>query len=229
MALSSDLFLGYWQENPRLWTAIYHFNTALASYTHPSHWPERITSETIQTLLAHSRTEGHLSEWLLETHKLQGSFLSDFEDLKRRLPLLDAKILQKLFLYVGAALNHQKIIKVLSKNERQALKTQLGEDVYRFGIKEAPLMIGNQASWMPTDNPTQEIFESVLSSAIAVFEMIFSEAEYGIKKRIELKLPAALTWTWPQDIPKEQSDRAFQFVQRLLKKLFHPQEISFAL
>lgn len=226
MALSSDLLINYWEENPTLWDAIYQFNTSVASYTHPSHWPEAIPAKTINELLAHDRTKNDLSQWLLETHKLQDSFLSDFENAKHRLSLLDAKVLQKIFLYIGSALNQHKISKILSKNEREMLESQLGRDVFRFAIKEAPLMLGHTSAWVILENDQSEIFESVLHAAMKIFEMIFAQAPYGVKKRIELKLPAALQWAWPTNVSEEDSNRAFQLIRRFLKKLFDPKDIA---
>ena len=127
---------------------------------------------------------------------------------------------------MGAALNQQKIAKILSKHERELLESQLGQDVFRFAVKEAPLMISKQNSFGIVENHQGEIFESVLHSAMKIFEMIFTQAAYGVKKRIELKLPAALQWTWPADISEEDSNRAFQLTRRFLKKLFTPQDIA---
>jgi hypothetical protein len=226
MALASDQFLSYWEEKPSLWAAIYTFNIAPATYIHPSHWPAGLLSYSIEAILKDPKAEASLSQWILEEHKLKGEFLSDFEAEYRRIALLEPKTLQKLFLFMGTALNHERIAKILSKNERQILESQLGADAYRFGLKQAPLMIGPKAPWMPIISNEKPLFEIVLESALQAFQMVFAQAEYGIKKRIELKLPSALQWQWNPSVPDATIASAFRFTKRILTKISEPKALT---
>ncbi len=218
--------LGYLKEHPLFFGKVYTFNLCPATYAHVSHWPATLSRASMEAALESPRASQRLSHWLLEKESIAGTFVEDFSEAPRQLALLDASIIQRLFLYTGAALLHERIAHVVAREARQALESQLGADIYSFAVRRASLMIGQRPELPALAESGEDLFSDVLSVAQRCFEACFSGSEMAFKARFRLKLPAALEWQWGSVSTPETAAQAWAFLKRLLSREVDPDALS---
>ncbi len=204
------------KERPALFRRVYAFNYCPEDYVHPSHWPQNLKTEWVHAVSNCSLAKKKLAFWLLQKQGVWGTFVDNFEKEPLWLALLEASQIQELFLYGGAALMHQRISQVVSREERQALEAQLGSHIYTFALKRASLMLGSLPSVLAEKEALQDLFEGVLHAACALFEACFSAADKALKMRFALKLPMSLEWDWDKSYSDDVALKAWQFLKRLL-------------
>lgn len=218
MAEPSDYLLKLKQEKPLLFGRVCFFNFWPAAYAHPSFWPDALSKSTLELLLKSSRGLGRLSDWLLEKNHIQDTFAQDFQKSCYRIALLEPGIVQQLFLKAGAGLCHERIGQVVQKEQRQAIEHQLGEGVYIFAIKQAPLMLGRRPRLPILENPTEDLLSDVLMAAQQCFQACFAGAEKALVERFRYKLPAAIDWDFASMKDPNLSETVWPFLRRLLNQ-----------
>jgi len=217
----SFAFFDLREHHPDLFQMAYIFNCMPALYVHSSYWPTAFKKEHIRILLANRHTQAALSALVLEQAGIAGTFVEDFSCPAWRLALFPPRIIQKLFLYVGAALCHERIRAVVEKDQQKALKTQLGEDIYHFAVKGAALVI-NPHIQLPAQED-QDLFSHILKTAQQALALHFAGAPLGLTVRFALKLPAALKWEWIKSNTHPSSAGASSLIQKILIRHIAPE------
>lgn len=121
---------------------IYEFNMMPAGYAHKS-WIEPVISNSFFVRTSNSkRVCKKTSKLILQYYGLNKDFFYDFSELKNRLALLPAEILNTLSLYGGIALNLKEIKTIIDKRKNKIIDT-IGEKGLRFAIFGLPLLVGN--------------------------------------------------------------------------------------
>jgi hypothetical protein len=84
-----------------------------------------------------------LSEIILQSYGLNGSFFFEFDDPLFHYALLPNNVLIKLSFYSAIALNHNEIKTVIDKDKKKTLIDCIGYRGYQFALEKASLLIGD--------------------------------------------------------------------------------------
>lgn len=205
-------------QDPQSWSVIYTFNQKCATYAHPSHWPQNLKPQIIQKLINWPKSCYLLSEYLLQSLQAQGSYIEDFSTEIAHFALIDTTKLQKLFLYSGAGLWHERLSRILSKEKRQLLESQITKDVYEFALKKAPLTLGKKPPFLFFNTPTEDLYEDIIMASQRLFEGALYNTPYALRARIAFKLPAAIRWDWTTPVEDSTQTLSWNFLKRILLK-----------
>ena len=114
------------------------FNLAPVKYLHDSWYAVLPQGEFCRRLLGHGRARAHVSRYLLESLGLERRFYDAFETPRSRLALLEPRLLETLFLYVGAALRSAEFRRELNGTRVAMLRRALGGNLLDYATKRVP-------------------------------------------------------------------------------------------
>lgn len=116
------------------------FNLGPINYTHRSWFDAIPHGAAVWSLSGDLRAASHLSQYLLEAFHLDTNFVHDFSSPRLRLALIEAPILEHLFLYTGLALRSSEIRTEIDGSHIAELRDALGPECIDFAIKRTPLL-----------------------------------------------------------------------------------------
>lgn len=209
-------------ERLQLFELISEFNFDVAEYIHPSHLEGIIDRDLLDLISKDRNAFKHITKILLRHFDLEDNICFNFEDPRRRLALINEVTLQKLYFYVGAALLHERITHIISKDELGKLKESLGKNVYFFAIKRAPFLIAGKPELECFKSPSQDVFVDLIRSAEECISRCFSGEPDSITRRFSLKFPKKLKWHFDKKCSDEERELAWAFVYRILIKEVGP-------
>jgi hypothetical protein len=207
-----------------LFPMVWQFNHRPASYTHPSHLPEFAERPKLLEFLRGSRrSNAVLSRALLERFGLDGSWCYDFSSVTRRLGLVDGPTLERLAVYLGAAMHAEEMRRVVSRDELAELREKVGEDVHLFAIKRAELLAGGLVPEVPRSLAgSGDWLERLAVSGLSCFSSLMAAEPSSVGTRFRLKFPAAVPWPASAPLPTVDHEKLSAFARRVLCREVNP-------
>lgn len=177
---------GWLRGRPELTALIVRFNTATSVSIHPDRVVSLLDYDVIHKVPKTARCQRRLSEALQRAFKLETNGFYDFQPLCRRFALLDYSSLEQLAVFSGAAMLSRQLSRIVAREELQAAKASLGDDLFDYAVKEASLTMAD----VSCQNSLQTI------TADAVKQIGWAQLEHSLAgeppeltRRLELKLP----------------------------------------
>ena len=210
------------EEQRSLFELVCSFNFNVAEYVHTSQLEGIIAKDLLDLISKRQGLHGDVAKVLLSHFGLEASPCFDFTSPRRRLALVGEVTLQKLYFYVGAALFHERITRIISKEELNKLRENLGKNVYFFAIKRAPFLVADKPKLAALEAPTKDVFVDIIRAAEECFSCCFSGDPESVTRRFALKFPKKLTWHFDKNYSNEEREAAWAFVHRILIKEVGP-------
>lgn len=219
---TSAVLKEFYQRKDELFSLICHFNAIPAEYLHPSHLEPVIPRSVFGALLSSERGRMKLNELVLQKFKLKGVFHTDFRSMPLRLALLDPQTLENLVLYAGVIYYSKNIVQVVEKKALLDIKEKIGEAIYMFAVKKAPLFnrVKPQITTL-SPNPSN-LYLGILAAGQRMLEHLFSSEPISIQQRLQLKFPATYSWNFIRSAPEAEKTNIYTFLHRLLIKEINP-------
>lgn len=180
------------------------FNLAPAGYLHETWFTNLPHGDVCQTLSAYPRAQGQLSRYLLGTLKLDTRFFHDFSEPRARLALLDGKLLESLFLYVGAALRANEFRNVLDGARIADLRRALGNGPLDYAIKRGSF--SGTLPQFPYEPKLRDPRLRLLQIGAVYSVSPRAAADPAYLGRLALKLPHRLSAGLVADLPAEAGE-----------------------
>ncbi len=152
------------------------------------------------------------SRLLLKRMKIKELFL-EFDRPFKRAALLDAGEILRLILLMGAVMHRERIAAAIGRRQVEALKRELGEEVYTFALKRAPLVAGSLPRGIAPE--TENLAEDVKTAGTRCFSLCFCGEPEALRKRLELKLPGWFEKL--EEAPQKDRDAAIRLLERLMR------------
>lgn len=219
---TSAILRDFYKRKDELFSLICHFNAAPADYLHPSYLEGVLPKGVIDTLLASERGKQKLNQLLMHKFNLKGFFYTDFRPLHLRLALLDPKTLLDLVLHAGAIYYSKNIVQIVEKNLLLDLKSKIGDDIYMFAVKKAPLFSRVKPQITTLSPNPSNLYLGIIAAGQRMLEHLFSSEPASIHQRLQLKLPANYTWSFTRSGTDIEKTNIFSFLHRLLIKEINP-------
>lgn len=206
--------------NHGLFHLIHDFNHYPVNYVHPSHLINFVQEPLLSKIQKSQRASYMLSQRVLELIGVSRDFFYDFSDVRLRLALIDPATLNRLYLVAGAACCSDQITHVIDRDSLRYLKEHLGEDLYRFAIKRAPLLVTEEQKpkMHHMYGSVEAIFQNVLSSGQACFELCLAGEPKALLNRFMLKFEDSFRWNFVQAVSPKQREAAWSLLHRLLTR-----------
>ena len=178
------------------------FNLAPVKYLHDSWYAVLPRGEFCRRLLGHGRARAHVSRYLLESLGLERRFHDDFSEPRSRLALLEPRLLETLFLYVGGALRSAEFRRELNGTRVALLNRALGSNLLDYATKRVPF-----AGPVPEFTYEPEMRDNPRLRLIrigAVYSMSpRAAADPAYVGRVVLKLPHPISIDLISDVARE--------------------------
>lgn len=219
---TSAVLKEFYQRKDELFSLICYFNAAPAEYIHPSYLESAFPGAILDALLASERGKRKLNELVLQKFKLKGVFHTDFRPMHLRLALLDPKTLENLILHAGAIYYSKNIVQVVEKKALLDIKEKIGDAIYTFAVKKAPLFnrVKPQITTL-SPNPSN-LYLGIIAAGQRMLEYLFSSEPVSVQQRLRLKLPASYSWSFTRNGTEPEKTHIYFFLHRLLTKEINP-------
>ena len=204
-----------------IFNLIHEFNLRPARYIDQT-WLDDLDDQLITRLTKSRRGERKLSDLILDRFQLRDHFFFDFEDKSERIALIDSATLHQLFFATGIALNHTYIRSIIEKSAQLQLKQSIGEASFTFGIKKAPLLIGNQGFPFILKPDPDDLKTSFTLAGLKCFSAVFSGGPRALTQRLKFKLPVLMALDFDMQISTDVKGRLGKVFQKVLLQEVNP-------
>ena len=201
---------------------INEFNFLPLRYIHPS-WLKTISGgRYLEEMRSCSRTEYHLSRYLLSCFGLENDYCFDFTDQVKTIALLDDNKLTEIVKYAGLVINREQIKKNIAREDIVKLKQMIGEKAYMFALKRAPFM-GTVPDFPSTEYKSENLITNITVSGVQCLATLFS-GNAAVFKRVFLKFP--ITWKPYTQLSTLYISKEFSTASSLLVRIQTELEIA---
>jgi hypothetical protein len=205
-----------------LFGLVYEFNLLPAEYIHRTWINTFISPILFEKIIQSKKGITALSQWILTQNNLSQDYYYDFIKPLFRLALLPSEMIKKLSLYCGIALNHKYITAVINKHEKEKIIEKIGHEGYRFGVKTAPLLLGNYKSFTEALSAKEDIKAFLERCGTIYFLESFSRAPRSLFKRLVFKLPKDIIQNQDLSFSSQEENLHWLFLRRILKHAIDP-------
>ena len=217
-----DAIRSLFRRKKELFGLVYEFNLLPANYIHESWIKSFISTILLKKITESKRGREILSQWILAQNNLNQDYYYNFTDPLLRLALLPSEMMNKISLYCGIALNHKNITGIIDKRKREKIVESIGQDGYQFGIKIAPLLVGNRTN--PVSLSIKGGFKKHLEKCGATYLLYgFSRAPRPLFKRLTLKLPKDISFNQNLSSQSKKNNYNLLLFKKILKYGINPE------
>lgn len=174
-------------------------------------------SEFLASLVRSPDARSKLARYLMDHHKLTGTWWTDFSFPRSRIALLDRDVLQTALLRMGLLIKGDEIRRDLDGARRRTTRSRIGDEDMDFVLRTAPLL-GHPA-------PVDHEFEHkdprhrfmAFGLAASVDRMLLEESAYRV--RLSLRLPKQLAATLSDLATTDRSLRGPPELSALIRRI----------
>ncbi|WP_414663710.1 SctK family type III secretion system sorting platform protein [Horticoccus sp. 23ND18S-11] len=213
------------KDRPDLFRAIYDWNVYPHRWALPA-WLEAVMlpAPVIALLEQSARGRERLSRHFRTALGLTDTSW-EFAAPRRRLALLSAASLQQLASFSGAALHATRIAHAVTRDQRRALTTQIGEAAYDFALRQGRHHRGS-SSWPWPETPTTDLGASVQHTGWKIVCDCVADEAPPLRRRFRLKVPREITFSDPAATAPEVAVVAWNFLQPITREALTREEQS---
>lgn len=222
MSVDRNAVKSLFREKKELFGLVYEFNLMPAVYIHKSWMSPSIPPPLFNKITQSKRGIEKLSQWILAQYDISQNYYYDFIDPLFRLALLPSEVIYRITLYCGVTLNHKNLTAIIDRSKKEEIINSIGIEGYHFGIKKAPLLLGNRKIFAKAWSANDDVKSYIERYGAAYFLGAISQAPKSIFKRLVLKFPKKISEN--QDlfyIGREESNH-WLFLRRILKHAIEP-------
>ena len=187
--MNKGFFADALASRPLLWEAVLRANSFRASS------PTPLSCATEAAALFGEAAAPFLA-WLAERpatvrcgHKEQDGTFWDYVEESRRLALLNTETLSALSLVAGVALHAPDIARVLRREEVQALRSGIGENMYRYALCRGQYQLGGVRRSFARLHPSLPLTERCALHGSMAPRLVATRWPDELAKRFLSKLP----------------------------------------
>ncbi|OIO58863.1 MAG: hypothetical protein COZ46_03465 [Verrucomicrobia bacterium CG_4_10_14_3_um_filter_43_23] len=217
-----DFIRNVLSHNNELFRLIYQFDTGLADYINKEQLKGAIKDSLPGDLFSTPRLQKKISAYLINQLKLKSCFYS-FKEPRLRIALLPEAILEQVLLYAGAAFYSDTIKHIVLKKKLTELQASIGEKVYIFATKKAPLLSQLVPHISVDKSPAHLDKDQLINAGKACIEACFAKEPEALTQRFKLKFPPSVHFNFNQEISPELKTQCWNFLQRLIIKELAPE------
>ena len=221
MAMSTAFVQRTLRENRPLYALMHRFNCQ--PHIHPDYYsslPQPVT----QLLLNSRRGRGRLAHWVMTQREFDAVGFWDFANPRRRLALLQPSELSELIRYVGTAVHANQIARTIDRNSLTQYRETLGEPLYNFAVKRAPLLIRKMPEGLATPRESnQQIVQWISATGQSCVNFCLRSEPADLRTRMELALPAAEGKELDVEVTEELQESVWNLTKRILLTEIAPQ------
>jgi hypothetical protein len=221
-SVDQDAVLSLFREKKDLFGLVYKFNLMPAEYIHRTWIETFIPPILFEKITQSEKGTEKLSQWLLERFNLNNDYYYDFVDPLFRLALLPNDVISQITLYCGVALNYKNITAVIDKSKKEEIINNIGIESYRFGIRRAPLLLGNGKILAEPWSEKDDVKSHIQRYGAAYFLTSFARAPKSIFKRLILKFPKEICKNRDLFYTGQKESNQWLFLRRILKHAIGP-------
>lgn len=203
-------------ENLRLFEMIHRFNCEPGSHVHSDHFEGLLPKSTLEYLQCSLRGKQRFSQWVIQNWDLKPDGVWEFEHPRCRLALLEPDRFLELLRYSGTAINAHAIAKIIDRRAQTEIRESLGEDLYHFALKRAPMLVGGVPADLLQSDTSVPIETRVNEAGEQCFNICLHGAASEIQSRLKLKLPEGFALSPVENVSDETCERVWNLVKRIL-------------
>lgn len=174
-------------------------------------------SELLESIAHSPDARPKLARYLMDHHKLTGTWWTDFSFPRSRIALLDRDVLQTVLLRMGLLIKGDEIRRDLDGAHRRTTRARIGDEDMDFVLGTAPLL--------GRPEPVDHEFEHTdprhrfmaLGLAACADRMLLEESAYRV--RLSLRLPKQLAVTLSDLATADRSLRGSPGLSRLIRRI----------
>ena len=201
---------------------IYTFNICPAKYIHVSWIDHIIKGVFFERLRKNKRAEKRISSLILERFELEGKYFFDFEEQCRRLALIDLESLSNLVFFAGTALNAKRLSGIIERETLLSLKKDIGEKVYQFALKRAPILIGRVEAPFVMEQQSSGYRQHIMQCGMKCLKACFDGEPAALTKRLLFKLHSRFSQDFEEQVQDIEKDRAWNIMRKILLMEVNP-------
>jgi hypothetical protein len=182
----------------------YEYSFQIERWLHPEHFPKELPSKLYHLLCSVKRTRGAIELWLWEHLGLKDDGIPIPLNPRWNFAFLGMEKIQKLQLYLGACCESEAISHVILGPEVLVLKRSIGEAVYRFILRQAPVLLKTFIPAFPEiiqKNPVLQ--ERIQQKGKWLLESLLADAPLALLQRFVLQFSQDITWDFSHSAVEE--------------------------
>lgn len=216
--MANDFIRTMLLEKQGLFYLVHEFNHSPGGYINYEYVDDWITEEMLQKIRTNSLAIKQFSKLVSDRFALTDQYFYDFAEPRLRLALVSPAVLNKLFLYAGAAYCSENIAKVIDRESVINLREIMGNELYLFALKRAPLLVPEKPNIKIPSEDTHTLYQNVMTASQLCFEMVFAGAPHNLIRRLTLKFSKAIDWNFNISLTSNDRDKVWTFLHRILIK-----------
>lgn len=221
-SVDQDAIKSLFREKKEMFGLVYKFNLMPAKYIHRT-WIDALISPLLfEKMTLSKRGTEKLSQWILTQYNLNQDYYYNFVDPLFRLALLPNEVIYKITFYCGVALNYKNITAIIDKSKKEEIINEIGLEGYHFGVKKAPLLLGNRKILVKAWSVKDDVKSSIERDGVTYFLASFSQAPKTIFKRLLLKFPKEICKNQDSFYLGREESNHWLFLRRILKHAIEP-------
>lgn len=181
-------------------------------------------SELMETLSDSPDARPKLARYLLDHHKLTGTWWTDFSSPRSRIALLDRDVLQTVLLRTGLLVKGNEIRRDLDGARRRSTRAGIGDEDMDFVLRTAPLLGRPKPIDYECDHTDPRHRFMAFGLAASLDRGLLKESAYRV--RLALRLPKQLAETLSDLADTDRSPggsrRLSALTRRVVKDLAPP-------
>lgn len=202
------------RERPGRFAQLAEFNYLPARYIDPSQLATELPAAVVAGARGCLPAERRLSALIRQRFSLSPGGYWDFDDERRRLALLAPTALRLLASLVASAGLWRRFRATIDRPGRAALLAAVGEPVFDFALRRAPLLGGAGIDEPLSLEDTLAAWSSARAQAVRNW---FAGESPGLAGRVRLKFPSDWGLDFDQPPSASQRDAHWQLTRRVLK------------
>ena len=210
------------RENPALFRMICRFNLRIAQDVDASRLSDKLGQETLTKIQTSPRGSRRLGQWIESYQGPLPSPVWDYSSPVRRLALLPAGTFAQLVLTTGVAVCSPMISKLIDRSTQERFREGLGEDLYRFAVKRASLLVRDVPHRLIPANLSMQPADQMLEVGRTCLGAVLRDEPSAVLRRLELKLPWNLANASHLDISPKEHQGLVSTVERILLREIDP-------
>jgi hypothetical protein len=203
---------------------IFEFNWMPVNYIDNSWLTIWVNEEALGKIKKQHMAMNTLNEFIFDNLGIMGE-VEENEYLTpiSQLLLLPSDDLKKIVLFLGVALNHQQIRKIICGSQQKKIRACLGEKAYMFGMSRASFLFENDllyevfgSKYLLQEN---NIYNEIMQSGFELLAILTKDLSDAIKSRLVLKFnnnsTEYLNSCWQQEILEYKANEQHQLSEKI--------------
>ena len=207
--------------------ANYHRSFQIERWLHPERFPEELPLGLYRLLRSVKRTKEAIELWLWRHLGLKNDEIPVSLESRWNLAFIGGENIQSLQLYLGAYCESEAISRVVLGHEVAVLKQSIGEVIYHFVLRRAPVLMKISVPEFPKivqENPVLQ--DRIQQKGKWIVEALLAGAPSALLCRFVLQFPKNVTWDFSHGASQDDLAIYERMVDIILNKVMSVKDIE---